>query len=129
MRFMMIVKANAESEAGLPPSPALMEAVGKLSEEAFQQGIMIDGGGLAPSATGARVPVRNGKVAVIDGPFAEAKELVGGYAIMELPSREAAIEQGRRFMQVHRDVMGPSYEGELEIRQLVGAEEMAQAQR
>jgi hypothetical protein len=129
MRFMMIVKANAESEAGLPPSPELMEAVGKLAEEAFQQGIMIDSGGLAPSATGARVRVKGGKVAVVDGPFAEAKELVGGYAIMELPSREAAIEQGRRFMQLHRDVMGPDYEGELEIRQLFGAAELAPAQQ
>lgn len=129
MRFMMIVKANAESEAGLPPSPALMEAVGKLAEEGFQQGIMIDSGGLAPSATGARVLVKGGKVTVVDGPFAEAKELVGGYAIMELPSREAAIEQGRRFMQLHRDVMGPGYEGELEIRQLFGAAELAPAQQ
>lgn len=120
MRFMMIVKANKDFEAGRPPEPKLMEAVGKLAEEAFARGIMVDTGGLAPSSMGARVKVAGGKVTVIDGPFAEAKELVGGYAIMELPSREEAIQEGRRFMQLHRDVMGPTYEGELEIRPILG---------
>ena len=128
MRFMMIVKANAGSEAGLPPDPALMEAVGKLSQEAFEKGIMVDSGGLAPTSKGARVRVSGGKVTVTDGPFAEAKELVGGYAIMDLPSREEAIEHGRRFMELHRDVLGPDYEGELEIRQLFTAADFAPAQ-
>lgn len=128
MRFMMIVKADANSEAGLPPDPALMQAIGKLSEEAFAKGIMVDTGGLAPTSKGARIRVSGGKVTVTDGPFAEAKELVGGYAIMELPSREEAIEQGRRFMELHRDVLGPGYEGELEIRQLFTAADFAPAQ-
>jgi hypothetical protein len=61
---------------------------------------------------------------VIDGPFAETKELVGGYAIFELPSREAAVESGRRFMQLHADILGPAYEAELEIRQIFGPEDM-----
>ena len=125
MRFMMMVKATKDSEAGLPPDPRLMEAIAKLSEAEAQEGKLIESGGLAPSASGARVRVSGGKVSVIDGPFAEAKELVGGYAIMELPSRDAAIEAGRRFMQLHRDVLGPEYEGELEIRQLFTAADLA----
>lgn len=127
MRFMMIVKADANYEAGLPPDPALMEAVGKLSQEAFEKGIMVDTGGLAPTSKGARVRVSRGKVTVTDGPFAEAKEIVGGYAIMELPSRESAVEHGRRFMELHRDILGPDYEGELEIRQLFTAADFAPA--
>ncbi len=118
MRFMMFVKATKESEAGLPPDPALMEAVEKARQEAVERGEMIDTGGLAPSSMGARIRVAGGRVSVTDGPFAEAKEVIGGYAIMELPSREAAIEAGRRFMELHRDILGPGYEGELEIRQL-----------
>lgn len=125
---MMIVKADANSEAGRPPDPALMQAIGKLREEAFAKGIMVDTGGLAPSSKGARVRVSGGKVTVTDGPFAEAKEVVGGYAIMELPSREEAIEHGRRFMELHRDILGPSYEGGLEIRQLFTAADFAPVQ-
>jgi hypothetical protein len=124
MRFMMLVKATPDSEAGLPPDPRLMEAVAKLSEEAAQNGTMIAGGGLVPSKAGARIRIGGGKTKVIDGPFAEAKELVGGFAIFELPSREAAVESGRRFMQLHADILGPAYEAELEIRQIFGPEEM-----
>ena len=116
MRFMMIVKANKDSEAGLPPNPELIAAVEKLAEEARQRGVMIDAGGLLPSAQGARIRVSRGKTALIDGPFAETKELVGGYAIFDLKSKEEAVQMGTRFMQVHADILGPSYEGELEIR-------------
>lgn len=125
MRFMMIVKATQDSEKGCQPHPELMTAIAELAEEATRTGVMIDTGGLARSAEGARVRVTGGKVTVTDGPFTEAKELVGGYAIMELPSREAAIEQGRRFMQLHRDILGPTYEGELEIRRMMGPEDFA----
>ncbi|HEU4751935.1 MAG TPA: YciI family protein [Armatimonadota bacterium] len=122
MRFMMIVKASPQSEAGIPPSPELVAAIGKVAEEARQAGILLDAGGLLPSALGARVHVSGGRVSVTDGPFAEAKELIGGYAVFELPSREAAIEQGRRFMEAHARVLGPEYEGELEIRQMFTGE-------
>ena len=118
MRYMMIVKANKDYEAGVPPKPELMAAVGKMAEEMYRTGRMIDTGGLLPSSQGTRVKVRGGRLNVVDGPFAETKELVGGYAIMEVASREEAIELGKRFMQLHADVLGPSYEGELEIRQL-----------
>ena len=123
MRFMMLVKATPESEAGLPPNPELMAAIGRLTEEQLASGklvAMLDGGGLFPSSQAARVRLAGGRVTVVDGPFAEAKELVGGYAIMEVRSMEDARELGRQFMQMHADVMGPGYEGELEIRPLFG---------
>lgn len=118
MRFMMIVKADKDYEAGAPPKPELMAAIGKLSEEMVKAGVLLDMGGLLPSSKGARINVAQGKLTVTDGPFSEAKELIGGYAILQVKSREEAIERGRRFMQLHADVLGPSYDGELEIRQM-----------
>lgn len=116
MRFMMIVKADKEFEEGRPPNPALMAAIAKLADEATARGRMVAAGGLLPSSQGVRIRVSGGKTSVIDGPFAETKELVGGFAIFDLDSKEEAIESGRQFMQVHADILGPSYEGELEIR-------------
>jgi hypothetical protein len=119
MQFMMIVKSTKDSEAGCAPKPELMAAIAKMAEEASKQGLMVGAGGLQPSSQGARVRVSGGKTSVIDGPFAETKELVGGFAIFNLPSKEAAIKMGRDFMQVHADILGPSYEGELEIRPIM----------
>lgn len=127
MRYLMIVKATKDSEAGLPPDPALMEAIGRLAEQEMRAGQLIDMGGLAPSSMGTRIRVGGGKLSVTDGPFAETKELIGGYAIFELPSKEAAIEAGRRFMALHAEVLGPGYEGELEVRQLFGANDLIAA--
>jgi hypothetical protein len=121
MRFMMLVKATKDSEAGLPPDPKLMAAIDQMASEAVKQGVMVDAGGLLPSAQGTRIRVSGGKTSVIDGPFPETKELVGGYAIFELQSKEEAIRSGVEFMQLHADMLGPSYEGELEIRPLYGA--------
>lgn len=118
MRYMMIVKADKNYEAGAPPEPELMSAVGKLSEEMIKAGVLLEMGGLLPSSKGARINVKQGKLIVTDGPFSEAKELIGGYAILQVTSKEEAIERGRRFMQLHADVLGPSYDGELEIRQM-----------
>jgi hypothetical protein len=119
MQFMMIVKATKDSEAGCVPNPELMAAVAKMADEANKRGVMVAGGGLQPSSKGARVRVSGGKTTLIDGPFTETKELVGGYAIFDLDSKDEAIEMGTRFMQVHADILGPSYEGELEIRPLM----------
>jgi hypothetical protein len=119
MRVMMIVKATKESEAGRPLNPELNAAIQKMAEEARRNGSMIDAGGLQPSSQGTRIRVSGGTTSVIDGPFAETKELVGGYAIFEVKSRQEAIESGKRFMQVHADILGSSYEGELEIRPLM----------
>ena len=116
MRFMMLVKANKDSEAGAPPSPELIAAITKLSNEATARGVMVGAGALLPSSHGVRIRTAGGKTSVIDGPFAETKELIGGYAIFDLKSREEAIESGRKFMQLHADILGSSYQGELEIR-------------
>ena len=125
MRFMTMVKADKNYEAGLPPSPELMAAIGKLTEESIKAGVVLDTGGLMPSSRGARVRASGGKLTVTDGPFAETRELIGGYAIISANSKEEAVEMARRFMQVHVDVLGPSYEGECEIRQMFEAGECA----
>ena len=119
MRFMMIVK-SAE-KWGFPPKE-LMDAIAKLSEEAVKAGTMIDNGGLLPTATGARVRLSDGQVTVIDRPFTEAKEVVGGYAVFELKSKEEAIEGATRFMELHKKHW-PGWEGETEIRQIFGPED------
>jgi hypothetical protein len=116
MRFMMMVKANQEYEAGKRPPPALIAAIGRLSEQMARAGILVQTGGLAPSAHGARVRVSGGQVSVTDGPFAETKELIGGYAIVEVESLDDAVDLGRKFMEVHASVLGPGYQGECEIR-------------
>lgn len=116
MRFMTLVKSP---ETAGPPPQALMDAIGKLGEEAFRTGTMVEMGGLAPTATGARVRVAQGKVIVTDGPFTEAKEVVGGYAVFELKSREEAVEAAKQFMELHRKHW-PGWEGETEVRQIFG---------
>ena len=81
-------------------------------------GVLLETGGLLPSSKGARVRVSGGKLTVTDGPFAETKELVGGYAIVRANSRDEAVELGKQFMAIHARVLGPSYNGECEVRQL-----------
>jgi hypothetical protein len=116
MRYMTMVKADEGFEAGAPPSPALMEAIGTLSEELARAGVLLQVGGLLPSASGFRLHARDGRITATDGPFTEAKELIGGFAIMEAASREEALEHARRFLQVHVEVLGPDYRGEVEVR-------------
>jgi len=116
----MMVKACADYEAGLPPRPELMAAIGKLSQEAARAGILLASEGLQPTSKGALVKVSGGKLRVLDGPFSETKEVIGGYAILQASSRDEAIELGREFLQVHADVLGDSYEGQLEIREMAG---------
>jgi hypothetical protein len=118
MRFMMIVKGNSDYEAGVPPSPELMAAVGKHTEEGIKSGVVLANGGLLPSSMGARIRAGGGKLTVTDGPFPETKELIGGFAIIQAKSKQEAIELGSQFMQIHVDVLGPSYNGELEVRQM-----------
>jgi hypothetical protein len=120
MKFMMLVKATKDSEAGAPFNPELMAAIDKLSQEAVKAGTMLDAGGLLPSSQATRIHVAQGNTSVIDGPFAETKELVGGYAIFDLKSKEEAVRMGKEFMQLHADILGKSYEGELEIRPMFG---------
>jgi hypothetical protein len=121
MRFMTMVKSSETS--GLPPK-ALMDAIAKLGEEGAKAGVMVEVGGLLPSATGASVRVSGGKLTVTDGPFTEAKELVGGYAVYEVKSKAEAVEWTRRFMELHREHW-KGWEGETEIRQIFGASDFA----
>jgi hypothetical protein len=121
MRFMMIVR-SAE-RPGRPPKE-LMDAIDKLGEEAVKSGTMIGSGGLAPTATGARVRLAGGKITVTDGPFTEAKEIVGGYAQFELKSKQEAVEGAVQFMELHKKYW-PGWEGETEIRQMVAPEDFA----
>jgi hypothetical protein len=114
MKFMTLVKG---AENAGPPPQALIDAIGRLGMEAGQSGVIVDMGGLMPTAVGARVRVAKGKVTITDGPFTEAKEVVGGFAIYNVGSREEAIEWTRRFMELHREHW-PGWEGETELRQI-----------
>ena len=112
MRFMVIVKANAETEAGVMPSQELLEAMGKYNEELVKAGVMLAGEGLHPSSKGARVRFSGKNRTVIDGPFSETKELIAGFWLFEVKSKEEAIEWVRR-------VPNPTgAQGEIEIRQV-----------
>jgi hypothetical protein len=121
MRFMMIVK-HAEKQG--PPPKQLMDAVEKHAEEEAKAGRMLGSGGLGPTALGARVRLSGGKTIVTDGPFAETKEVIGGYAQFELKSKEEAIESAVFFMELHK-THWPGWEGETEIRQMFGPEDCA----
>ena len=114
MRFMAIVKATRDYEAGQPPKSELMAAMGKLAEEESKLGIFVTGGGLLPSSQGHKLRMTGGKVTVIDGPFAETKEVIGGFAILHHDSHEEAIAGARRVMQIHADCGVPDLE--IEIR-------------
>jgi hypothetical protein len=116
MRFMTFIK-GAENQ-GNPPQ-ALMDAMGTHIEKAFRSGILIDTGGLAPVSAGTRVRLSGGRIGVVDGPFSETKELIGGYAVLECASLEEAIEATRQFLDLHR-THWPEWEGECEIRQIFG---------
>ena len=118
MRFMMMTNATKDSEAGIPPNPALMAAVGNLTMEMAKAGKLESVGGLLPSSSGAMLRLSQGRVTVTDGPFTEAKELIGGFAIVQVQSKEEAIELGRRFLAIHAEVLGPSHEMASEIRQM-----------
>lgn len=109
MRFMMIVKASKESEAGVLPTEKELADMAKYNEELVKAGVMLAGDGLQASAKGARVRFANGKPTVIDGPFAETKELIAGYWIIQARSREEAVEWAKRV---------PFQDGEVEIRQI-----------
>jgi hypothetical protein len=119
MRFMMLVKSAEQSG---PPPKELMDAIAKLGEEACKAGNMIETGGLAPAAMSTRVRLSQGKITALDGPFAETRELVGGYAIFEFKSKQEAIESTLQFMELHRKYW-PGWEGETEIRQIFTQED------
>ncbi|MGK4000546.1 YciI family protein [Sorangium sp. So ce1024] len=121
MRFMILIKATKDSEAGVMPSEQLLTEMGKFNEELVKAGIMVAGDGLHPSAKGARVRFSGDKRTVIDGPFAETKELIAGYWIWEVKSKEEAIEWVKR-------CPNPMLEdSEVEIRQVFTADDFGPA--
>ena len=122
MRFMVMVKATKESEAGVMPKPELLEAMGRFNEEMMKAGVMLAGEGLQPSSKGARVRFAGGKRTVTDGPFAETKELVAGFWLIQVKSKEEAIEWMKRCPAP----MGPDQESEIEIRQVFEMSDFAE---
>jgi hypothetical protein len=118
MRFMTIVK-HAEG-APINPPQALFDAINQLAEDAAKAGcVMVGKGGLLPTAEGTRIRLAGGKLTVTDGPFAEAKEVIGGFAIFEAPSKVDVVKWSTRFMELHKQYM-PGWDGETEIRQMFG---------
>ncbi len=112
MRFMSIV-TSPQSPGN--PTPELLQAMHKLADREIKAGRMLDNGGLMPVQTGAQIRIADGKLSVIDGPFVEAKEVVGGYAIFELRDKEEAVAMAKEFMQLHLDHMA-GWEGTCELR-------------
>ena len=116
MRFLSMIRVD--ERAGQVPSEQLMEDMGKLMDEMTRAGVLVRTAGLRPSAEGRRVRLRKGQLSTIDGPFSETKEVIGGFAIVEAPSMQAAIELTERFLRVH----GDAWDIECEVRQLDGPE-------
>ena len=121
MRFMIIVKASAQSEAGAMPGDSLIAEMAKFHEELAQAGMLLDCSGLKPSSAGWRVRYAGGQRTVIDGPFAETKELIAGYTLIKARSRQEALEWTRRFPNPHRS------DCEIEVRPLFELEDFAQS--
>ena len=121
MKFMMMVQGN--ENAG-PPPQALMDAIAQLGIDATKRGVLVEQGGLLPSAMGAKVGLRKGKISVTDGPFTEAKEIIGGFAVFKVNSKAEAIVEAKKFMDVHR-LHWPGWEGVTEVRQIFDASDFA----
>ncbi len=116
MRFMKIVTGS--ENAGMPPK-ALFDAIDRLMAEQTKSGVFVSAGGLKPSTQGARVRITRGKLRVTDGPFTEAKEIIGGFAILNAASKDEAIAQAKQFMELHIRHW-PEWEGECEVREMEG---------
>jgi hypothetical protein len=120
MRFMMIVKANKDSEAGVMPSEEMIATMGRYNEELMKAGVLVDLSGLQPSSKGFRVKFSGGKRSIVDGPFAESKELIAGYWVINVKSREEALEWARKVPPPHNNG-----EGEIEVRQFFELDDFA----
>lgn len=123
MRFMVLVKANEDSEAGKMPSAQLLADMGRFNEELIRAGVMLAGEGLHPSSKGARVRFSGAKRTVIDGPFSETKELIAGFWLIQVKSKDEAIEWVKRIPNPM-----PGTETEIEIRQVYEAEDFGELQ-
>ena len=126
MRYMMIVTGSENFATSGPPPAALFEAIEKLSVESARNGTMVSFGGLQPTSSGARIRSTKGKLVTTDGPFTESKEVIGGFSIINVASKEEALAEGEIFMELHR-VHWPTWEGELEIRLMYEEQDDVQA--
>lgn len=124
MRFMILLKATPQTEAGVMPEEKLNAAMAEYLEQLAQAGVLLDASGLQPSAKGWRVRYPVGRPAIVDGPFAESKELIAGYTILQVRSREEALEWTRRFPVPH----GAGGDAEIEVRQLFEPEDCVSGQ-
>ena len=120
MRFMIMVKGNRDTEAGVIPDESLFAAMADYHEELAKAGVLLDASGLQPTSKGARIRFSGGKRVWIDGPFTESKEIVAGYTLIQVKSREEGLEWAKRFPAPH----GDNAEGEIEIRQLYELEDL-----
>ena len=118
MRFMVLVKANEDSEAGVMPSEHMLAEMQKFNEELVKAGVMVGGDGLHPSSNAARIKFSGDERTVVDGPFTETKELIAGYTLIQVKTREEAMEWTRRFPDPH------VHDGEIEVRQLYELEDL-----
>lgn len=125
MRFMIIVKATRDSEAGKMPEEALVAAMADYHQELVKAGALLDAAGLQPTSKGVRIKFSGGRRTVIDGPFTESKELIAGYTLIQVKSREEAMEWARRFPSP----FGRNEDGEIEIRQLYEIEDFRGSQQ
>lgn len=121
MKYLMLIK-HAESYRNQPIPQGLLDAMGEFVEQGFKSGVLKDTAGLKGTAEGVRVRSSGGTLKVTDGPFTEAKEIIGGYALVEVKSKEEALEVARQFMDLHR-VHWPAFEGECEVRPLDDSED------
>jgi hypothetical protein len=121
MRFMILVRATPDTEAGVMPEDTLMAAMADYHEELAQAGVLLDANGLQPSSKGWRIAYRGGQRRVIDGPFTEAKELIAGYTLIQVRTRDEAMEWARRFPAP----MGEGVDAEIEVRQLYEMDDFA----
>ncbi len=128
MRYMMIVKGPENLAASGPPPAALVEEIGRRCEEGVKNGTMVSFGGLHPTASGARMRITHGNIVQTDGPFTESKEVIGGFSIYDVASKEEALEEARTFMELHR-AYWPTWEGEVEIRLMYEAEDDVRAEQ
>jgi hypothetical protein len=116
MRYMMFIKHTEDYRNAEVPA-SLYEEMGKFIEEATKNGNFVSGAGLQPTSAGTRVKLKGGKISVIDGPFTESKEIIGGYSIIDAKTHEEALALARRFMELHQKHW-PTFEGECEMRPL-----------
>jgi hypothetical protein len=125
MRFMMIIKANKDSEAGVMPEEKALAAMAKYNEELIKAGVMLDGMGLQPTSKGARVRFAGGKPKVIEGPFGDVKDLIAGFWLIQVKSKEEAIEWAKRVPFDPNVHIGG--EGEIELRQVFELEDFGES--